>query len=290
VLLVDPVEESRRAIAAFLREEGPFEVDSVTNGEEAWQKIQRSAHYHVVLLDELLPPTADASLQPIGIDLMKKLKTYRPELEAILFRAPEKPAGLKQALHAGAWRHLSKDYDPYELLTLIEHSAASRKLRQEAWSNAQRVEQLEALRRTILAITPSTEPDTLLNMILNHAVTLLQAKGGGLYKYYPEREELEILADYNRPYAIGRILKVGQGIAGKLVQTRELFRIVDDYPGSSDKVPEWPSDTVFGTLLEVTLKWQERILGVLFVGDDLGRKFTAEEAHFIMYPKNWTGD
>ncbi len=100
VLVVDPHQDSREALAAFLREEGPLEVDSATNGEDAWLKIQRSAHYHVVLLDEWLPPTAGASLQSIGIDLMKKLKTYRPELEAILFRAPERPGGLKQALRA----------------------------------------------------------------------------------------------------------------------------------------------------------------------------------------------
>jgi len=90
-------------------------------------------------------------------------------------------------------------------------------------------EQLEALRRTTLAITAPLEHNALLCTILAHAVELLKAKGGGFYKYYPEREELEIIADHNRPCSVGRTMKVGEGIAGRLVQNPQTFIIIENY-------------------------------------------------------------
>ncbi|MBI4630980.1 MAG: GAF domain-containing protein, partial [Chloroflexi bacterium] len=86
-----------------------------------------------------------------------------------------------------------------------------------------RADQLEALRCTALAITSPLDRDALLRTIVKQAVDLLKARSGGVYAYYPERGELILIADHQRPKYLGRILKMGEGVAGRLVQSGESF-------------------------------------------------------------------
>jgi GAF domain-containing protein len=75
--------------------------------------------------------------------------------------------------------------------------------------------QLEALRRTTLAITSPLDRKQLLETLVQQSVELLGAKGGGIYEYYPERGELTIIADYGRSKnVIDNVLKIGEGMAG----------------------------------------------------------------------------
>ncbi len=142
----------------------------------------------------------------------------------------------------------------------------------------QRADQLAALRHTTLAVTSQLERQTLLTTIIQQAVGLLQAKSGGIYEYYPERGELAIVADHGRPRNIlGNTLKVGEGMAGRLVQSGEPCMIVDDYNAWTGREAKRP----FGAVLEVLLKWQDRIIGVLYVDDKVGRKFTEEDARLL---------
>ncbi len=144
-----------------------------------------------------------------------------------------------------------------------------------------RANQLEALRRTTLAITSPLDRDTLLSAIVQQAVDLLGAKSGGIFEYYSERSELTVIADYNRPGFVGKTQKVGEGMAGRLVQSDEPFKIVDDYNEWHGRSDIYADGRPFGAVLEVALKWQEDIIGVLYVDDEVGRKFTPEDARLL---------
>lgn len=168
-------------------------------------------------------------------------------------------------------------------MTLFASQAA------EALTNArllaetkQQAEQLGALRNTALALTSQEALEPLLRTILADSVRLLQTKGGGIYKYHVEYGMLELIADYHRPHFVGRILQVGEGMAGRLVESRAPYMIVDDYPAWEGRAePQRKDVQLFRSLLGIPLQWQWRILGVLLLGDDNRRKFTEKDASLL---------
>ncbi len=148
-------------------------------------------------------------------------------------------------------------------------------------SAQRRSEQLEALRRTTLAITSEWDRAQLLDAVLRQAVALLRASGGGIYEYHPERGALEVICDHNRPHNVGRVLRVGDGMAGRLVDSGEPYLIVHDYDQWPGRSPIYGEPRLFGAVLEVPLRWGNRTLGVLYVDDSVGRRFTVEDAQLL---------
>ena len=148
----------------------------------------------------------------------------------------------------------------------------------------QRAKELADLQRTTQAITatPSLERPKLLRNIIVQAADLLQAKSSGLYEYHVERGELVLVEDHNRRDFVGKILKAGEGVAGRLVLSGEPFRIIENYNEHPDRAAIFESQRHFGAVLEVPLKWQERTIGVLYVDDQVGRKFTPEDARLLV--------
>ena len=144
-----------------------------------------------------------------------------------------------------------------------------------------RAEQLEALRQTALGITAAQDGKTLLCTIIKHAVELLGAKNGGIYKYYETHQELKVVADYRRPDHLGRTLKVGEGMAGRLVQTGKAYKIIDNYRQWNGQATTFKKKCPYEAVLEVLLKWQEQIIGVIYVDDEVGRKFTPADARLL---------
>jgi PAS domain S-box-containing protein len=143
-------------------------------------------------------------------------------------------------------------------------------------------EQLETLRYTTLAITSELKRDTLLQSIIQQAVGLLRAKSGGIYEYEAEQAKLTIIADYGRAESVlGNTLKLGEGLAGRLVRSGASFRIINDYNKWPGRAASYGDKRPFGAVIEVPLKWQKRIIGVLYVDADVGRKFTAEDAALL---------
>jgi GAF domain-containing protein len=136
----------------------------------------------------------------------------------------------------------------------------------------QRLEEMTALYQTALEITAQLEMPKLLKSIVERAVTLLQAEGGGICLYDPKREELrwDIGYGYTGEY-VGTTLKPGEGMAGKVFQTGEPL-IVDDYRTWEGRSPIYEADKPFTAALEVPLKWQERIVGVLAIHADAQKR------------------
>ena len=143
------------------------------------------------------------------------------------------------------------------------------------------LEQLTTLRQTSLDITARLDTTTLLEAIVRRATELLQAKGGGVYLYDPIRQELTVAVDYGLERStVGTTLKLGEGMAGRVAQTGEPL-IVDDYqawPGRSDKF----AGDLFTAVVEVPLKWQDRVIGVLAIVDDKEKRvFTDADVQLL---------
>ncbi|HEX6036879.1 GAF domain-containing protein [Longimicrobium sp.] len=118
--------------------------------------------------------------------------------------------------------------------------------------------------------------ETMLERVVEHAVNALGAKGGGIYHYVPEQGLLFLAADYLRPHNRGKVLRPGQGLAGWLVQTGRNYARKRNYGEWNGRAPIF-EDAPFGAVLEVPLRWQENITGVLYVDDDAGRTFSDED-------------
>jgi PAS domain S-box-containing protein len=147
---------------------------------------------------------------------------------------------------------------------------------------SQRAEQLDTLRRTTLALISEPDQSRILQKIVSGGVTLLNAKGGGIKIYDPKRGELEVIADYGHTHsAIGEVIKVGQGMAGTLIQSRQPYMIIEDYAQWPQRVQTFPLASELGAMLGVLLRWQDELLGVLYVNDNPGRRFTVQDAEML---------
>jgi len=135
-----------------------------------------------------------------------------------------------------------------------------------------RFEEMTALYDVSLDVTARLEMPELLKSIVERAVTLLRADAGSIYLYDSEREELRMVIgyDYTEKY-IGITLKPGEGIAGKVFQTGDPL-IVDDYRAWEGRAAVFEADQPFTAVLEVPLKWQERVIGVLVITADVQRR------------------
>jgi GAF domain-containing protein len=148
-----------------------------------------------------------------------------------------------------------------QITTAIENARLFRETKR-------RFEETMALYQTSLDITAQLEMPELLKSIVERAVTLLRAKAGGIYMYNPERGHLRwtVSYSYTEKY-VGVTLKPGEGMAGKVFQTGEPL-IVDDYRTWEGRAPVYEADQPFTAVLEVPLKWQDRIIGVLSINAD----------------------
>lgn len=118
----------------------------------------------------------------------------------------------------------------------------------------------------------------LLKSIIEWAVGLMSADAGEIFLWDSEKEELKmsISIGFLVTYT-GVRLKSGEGMAGRVFQSGEPM-IVDDYVtwngGSTVFSPHPP----FITVLEVPMRWQDRIIGVLAIdADSRLRKFNQDD-------------
>lgn len=142
--------------------------------------------------------------------------------------------------------------------------------------------QLEKLHEIGLRLSSQQGSHDLLKIIVAEAVKLLSARGGGIYAYDPEEELLTIVADYGRSeLMVGQTLKKGEGMAGRLIAEERDYMTVADYGQWPHRAAIYQDARSFGAVIEVLLRWDGRILGVLYIIDEAGRHFTPSEAKLL---------
>ncbi|MGO9310398.1 MAG: PAS domain S-box protein [Spirochaetia bacterium] len=128
-----------------------------------------------------------------------------------------------------------------------------------------RVEEMAALQATLLEITTPHDLSRLLELIVERAVHLLHADGGGLYLCDPTRQLVRCVvssrtaADY-----VGTTLRYGEGAAGLVAQTGTAF-VVEDYSAWPGRAGSFQTTKPFRALASAPLVWQGQVTGVIHV-------------------------
>lgn len=152
--------------------------------------------------------------------------------------------------------------DVAALETLANQIAVALEKARSLQAAQRQTEELDTLRRVSLDLIGERETGALLQSIVERASQLLRADGGSVYTFDAGRGELICEVSHNEPRDYtGVRLKVGEGLAGKVVQNGEAM-FVSDYTQWSGRSPQFEGEPP-RALLCVPLVWQARVLGTI---------------------------
>jgi DNA-binding response OmpR family regulator len=118
ILVVDDDPALQKLIVSLLRR-GEMDSISAMDGKEARAALSQDTLPDLVLLDLMLPEVS-------GIDLLKEFRSH-PELEQlpiIILSAIADPEQIREGLHEGADRYLTKPYLANNLLNTVREVLA----------------------------------------------------------------------------------------------------------------------------------------------------------------------
>jgi GAF domain-containing protein len=163
----------------------------------------------------------------------------------------------------------------------IAHCRSFAELASNTIEHARLADWLEALLRATAAISSEREVKPLLESIIHHASRLFGAESVGLYERCLDelgRDGLRLIASSNERL-VGRILYRGEGMAWQLLDGTDPYLTTPDY----DKYPQRSVSLEgnFGSVLEVPLERQNERVGVIYLSDAVGRRFTDFDAELL---------
>jgi len=124
ILIVDDEKDMRWLLSNFLKEDG-YTVDEAEDYGDALDFFKINSPPDLVLLDLRMPGEMD------GIDLLKKIKTTRPEIQVIILTAYGNIGSAVEATKLGAYDYLTKPFENERLRITIKRALESQKLTQE---------------------------------------------------------------------------------------------------------------------------------------------------------------
>src|SRR5512138_3651619 len=122
VLVVDDERSLRFTLSESLSEEG-YRVDTAADGAEALAKIE-AGDIQLVLLDQKLP---DAN----GIDLLRKIKARRPEVQVVVMTAYGKFENAVEAARAGCYDYIGKPFELDHIKLVLQNALNQARLAEE---------------------------------------------------------------------------------------------------------------------------------------------------------------
>jgi PAS domain S-box-containing protein len=142
---------------------------------------------------------------------------------------------------------------------ITEQLAAANALKRHA-------QEVEALYRTSLEINTQTDLLALLQLIVEQAAGLLNSQTGGIYLLWPDEQTLELVVAHNLPgISAGVTLPVGEGLAGKIVQTGQTT-LIEDYSLWAGRAPIY-NPIPFHRVIGVPLRVKGSVIGVIVITD-----------------------
>ncbi len=159
----------------------------------------------------------------------------------------------------------------------VQAIANARLLRQ----SERRADEFAGLYDTAQALSALGNLPDLLQKIITRAMALLNVPSGTLYLYDAARAELELVFAKGLSMPIGTRLKVGEGMAGRVAQTRQPLS-VDDYQAWEHRAPQF-ADVSVSAILEVPMFYGGELIGVLAVHElgETRRKFSEQEVRLL---------
>ena len=145
----------------------------------------------------------------------------------------------------------------------------------------QNKDQLAAFQETVLDLAVQQDFLSLLQMIVERSIALLKVPSGFIYLYDELTDELILTVEKGFAVAPGMRLKMGEGMAGKVAQTRQKM-IIDDYSSWDGRSPVY-KQMPYHAVVEVPMIYSGQLIGVLGVNDsdDMPCKFTEADAHLL---------
>src|SRR5690606_30579467 len=119
ILWVDDEIELLRSHIIFLSEKG-FEVDTVTNGEDAVNCVKEN-NYDLVFLDEMMAGMG-------GLETLGLIKDYEPNLPVVMVTKTEEESIMEEAIGAKIDDYLTKPVNPSQVLLVCKKILEGKKI------------------------------------------------------------------------------------------------------------------------------------------------------------------
>lgn len=119
ILWADDEIELLKPHLIFLRDKG-YEVDTVTNGNDALEEIEQNS-YDIIFLDENMPGLT-------GLQTLEEIKRKRPNLPVIMITKSEEEFIMEDAIGAKIADYLIKPVNPRQILSSLRKNLESKDL------------------------------------------------------------------------------------------------------------------------------------------------------------------
>lgn len=123
VLWIDDEAEMLEPHRMFLRDKG-FEVETVTNAEDALELVRRRP-FSLVLLDEQMPGRR-------GLDALRELREVDPNLAIVMVTKSEEDSTMTEAIGAALEGYLVKPVTPRQVYAAVTRLLEGARIRQQA--------------------------------------------------------------------------------------------------------------------------------------------------------------
>jgi len=91
-----------------------YQVETVSSGRQAMERLQRDPVPDLVLLDVLMPEID-------GIQTLERIRSLRPGLKVVMLSCVSEPRKIVQAIRLGACDYLTKPFQRAELNSVLQH-------------------------------------------------------------------------------------------------------------------------------------------------------------------------
>ncbi|MDE2440776.1 MAG: response regulator [Betaproteobacteria bacterium] len=144
VLVVDDEQLNLFIIEEFLEQED-IELEMHSNPLEAWASLSAAdSDFSLVVLDRMMPELD-------GMELLRRMKREArfADIPVIMQTAASSPDQVREGLEAGAYYYLTKPYEPEALISIVRAALEDRRARSQLCSRAARLEEAQALIRSV---------------------------------------------------------------------------------------------------------------------------------------------
>ena len=292
ILVVDDDEPVRKFLVAALEEAG-HEVEPASDGDDALRRF-RARPFDAVVTDILMPGTS-------GLEVLRAVKQYAPSTEVIVVSAYASLDTALRALRDGAYDLITKPIQDLETLhRVVDRALEKRRLQSE---NRLLVDSLQArnieLSETVARFAAVNEigktttglldMDELYDVLVRLVAQHLKARRVSVFICEADSDTMTLVASVGieDQHAVGRTVRVGEGIAGR-VAASESPLLVEDIDKTDLRTMgsrgRYATASFMITPLTVSypIRYQRRRVGVINVSDKIsGQPFTEQDLDFL---------
>ena len=283
ILVVEDHPPLLTLMANTLREAG-YEVEAVTDGQTALNRLRAGRTFALVISDLSLP-------QASGLDVLATAKKHHPSIEVILITAHASIESAVEALRQGAYDYLKKPLDLADYKHRVQQALDYRRLNLERESLLLKLRQQVDTRKTLVeagqAINRTLNFQKTLTTTLTIAQNLTGASSGRIFLYTPDRSRIDSVITLNNSNALtGTDRRRVADLSWQAMTNRATQRL-DMETVATQRVPipplslEEDERPVIKTWLAIPLTTNEAPIGVLALGSYQPDAFTAEQVNLV---------